>query len=189
MLYLVRHAHADYSPDEMRGLSPAGRAAARRLADILAGRRIAHIYSSPYTRAVETVQPLAERCGLTIQVEHDLRERHLSPGPLDDFERWLAATWRDFDLAYPGGESSAAAQARVTRAIYRIAVDVEGRSVAIASHGNALALFLRTLDSAVDYDFWTRMSMPDVYVVGGQHPTTWSYQRLEYLDDRGVQSE
>lgn len=177
MIYLVRHAHADYSPDEMRGLSASGRAAATRLADILEEGGIARIHSSPYRRAIETVQPLADRLQLPIQVEHDLRERRLSTGPVDDFQRWLEASWRDFDLAYPGGESSRTAQARVSRAIHRIAA-AEGRNVAIASHGNALALFLRTLDASVDFAFWARMSMPDVYVVDGADATTWSYRRL-----------
>jgi phosphohistidine phosphatase SixA len=32
MLFLVRHAHSDYSPDETRSLSESGRQAARRVA-------------------------------------------------------------------------------------------------------------------------------------------------------------
>ena len=68
-----------------------------------------------------------KRCGRlpivsgTIEIDSDLRERHLSAGPLDDFTAALEATWRDFDLVHAGGESSAAAQARVSRAIRRIA--------------------------------------------------------------------
>lgn len=182
MLFLVRHAHSDYSPDEMRALSASGRVEAQRIADVLEGHGIAHIYSSPYTRAVETLQPLADRLRLPIQVDHDLRERHLSAGPLDDFQRFLEATWRDFDVAYPGGESSSTAQARVRSAIHRIAGAAEGRNVAIATHGNALALFLRTLDSRVDFDFWARMSMPDVYAIDGANPSAWSYRRVWSAD-------
>jgi 2,3-bisphosphoglycerate-dependent phosphoglycerate mutase len=178
MLFLVRHAHSDYGPDEMRALSASGHRAAQRIADLLQDRAIGLIVSSPYTRAVQTVQPLADRLGISIQVDADLRERHLSAGPLDEFQRRLEATWRDFDLAYPGGESSTAAQARVSRAIRRIVESAGNRNVVVASHGNALALFLRTIDSTIDFQFWSRMSMPDVYAVAPQNDTAWSYQRI-----------
>jgi len=178
MLFLVRHAHSDYGPDEMRALSESGRRAAHRIADLLQDRGITMIVSSPYTRAVQTVQPLADRLGMSIQLDSDLRERLLSTGPLDDFQRRLEATWSDFDLSYPGGESSAAAQARVSQAIRRIVGTAGDRHVAVASHGNALALFLRTIDSTIDFQFWSRMSMPDVYAVAPHNDTAWSYQRI-----------
>jgi 2,3-bisphosphoglycerate-dependent phosphoglycerate mutase len=177
-LFLVRHAHSDYTPDEMRGLSPSGREDALRVADLLAGHEISAIVSSPYTRAVETVQPLADRLGLSIEIDSELRERCLSTGSLDDFERCLEATWLDLDLTYPGGESSAAAQARISRAIRRIAAAHRDGHVAIASHGNVLSLFLRTLDAQVDFAFWMGMSKPDVYVLDPLDETTWSHRRL-----------
>ena len=177
MLFLVRHAHSDYGPDERRGLSAAGRAAAARVADILASQRIERIYSSPYARAIETVQPLADRLGVPVALDDDLRERRLAGGPLDDFRATLEGTWRDFALVPPGGESSATAQARVTGAIRRIAATTPG-PIAIASHGNALALFLRTLDAGVDFSFWARMSTPDVFVVERAGPDPWTFRRL-----------
>lgn len=177
MLFLVRHAHAHYRPDESRGLSEDGWRAAHRVADSLDGHGIAWIVSSPSTRAVQTVQPLADRLGLHIHLDPDLRERLLSTGPVDDFERCVEATWEDFDLAHPGGESNAAAQARVTRAIRRIARSAGDRHVAIATHGNVLALFLRTLDPSVGFGFWARMSMPDVYAVDAPAGAAWSYRR------------
>lgn len=124
------------------------------------------------------MQPLADRLRLTIEIDPDLRERHLSSEPLDDFTAALAATWRDFDLVHHGGESSAAAQARVTRAIRRIAARGDSRNVVIATHGNALALFLRTLDARVDFAFWNGMSLPDVYAVEPRPDDAWSYWRV-----------
>jgi 2,3-bisphosphoglycerate-dependent phosphoglycerate mutase len=176
MLYLIRHAHAPYEPDETRGLSVEGRAAADRVAELLAGAGIGSIHSSPYTRAIETVQPLADRLGLPVAIHEDLRERRLAHGPVDDFRAAVAATWRDFALVHPGGESSAAAQARVAAAIHGIAAASDA-PVAIASHGNALALFLRTLDASVDYAFWSRMTVPDVFAVD-RSARPWAFQRL-----------
>jgi broad specificity phosphatase PhoE len=177
MLYLVRHAHSVYGPDEMRELSPSGHEAAGRVADLLAGRGMSRIVSSPYTRAIQTVRPLAERLGLSIEIDANLRERLLCTEVLDDFHGPLERVWQDFEFAYPGGESSAAAQARVRKAIERIVEYSAGHSVAVASHGNALALFLRTLDPSVDFEFWMRMSTPDVYEVDVARPG-WAYRRL-----------
>jgi broad specificity phosphatase PhoE len=162
----------------MRGLSDAGRRESRRVADLLEGRGVAAIISSPYTRAIQTVQPLADRLGMTIGIDPDLRERHLSPDPLDDFQASLEATWRDFDRALPGGESCAAAQARVSRAIRRIAATADSGDIVIGSHGTALSLFLRTIDPTVDFAFWTRMSLPDVYAVTTSAEGAWSYRRV-----------
>ena len=162
----------------MRALSQAGRRESQRVADLLEGHDVAAIVSSPYTRAIQTVQPLADRLGMTIEIDPDLRERHLASSPLNDFQASLEATWRDFDLALPGGESSAAAQSRVSRTIHRIAATGESRDVVIATHGNALSLFLRTLDPSVDFAFWMRMSLPDVYAVATSPEGAWSYRRV-----------
>lgn len=168
----------------MRGLSAVGRQQSERVADLLEGQDIAAIISSPYTRAIQTVQPLADRLRMTIEIDHDLRERHLASGPLDDFRASLEATWQDFALVHPGGESSAAAQARVSQAIRRIAALGNSRAVVVATHGNALALFLRTLDASVDFAFWNGMSLPDVYAVETR-PDAWSYRRA-WVDVSGL---
>ena len=165
----------------MRGLSDAGRQQSERVADLLEAQDVAAIISSPYTRAIQTVQPLADRLRMTIAIDSDLRERLLSSGPLDDFKTSFEATWRDFHLVHPGGESSAAAQARVSRAIRRIAALGDDRDVVIATHGNALSLFLRTLDESVDFAFWTGMSLPDVYAVETRPDDAWLYRRV-WLD-------
>lgn len=161
----------------MRGLSQAGRQQSERVADLLEGHDVAAIISSPYTRAIQTVQPLADRLRMPVEIDPDLRERRLSSRPLEDFKASLEATWRDFDLVHPGGESSAAAQIRVARAIRRTAALGGSRDIVIATHGNALSLFLRTLDARVDFAFWNGMSLPDVYAVDTR-PDAWSYRRV-----------
>ena len=45
---------------------------------------MAAIYSSPYPRAVQTVEPLSRRLGFEIGLVDDLRERLLSLGALPD---------------------------------------------------------------------------------------------------------
>ena len=110
--YLVRHAHATWTPNEDRPLSTRGRQDAFRVADVLKAYPITHIYSSPYRRARETVEPLAERIHLPINELGGLRERQLAAGPVDDFDAAVEATWRDPSFSHPGGETNAAAQGR-----------------------------------------------------------------------------
>ncbi|MCE2532297.1 MAG: histidine phosphatase family protein [Acidimicrobiia bacterium] len=78
-LYLIRHADAGkrdpYSPgDHLRGLSEDGQRQARRIADRLGDAGVTRVFSSPYPRCVETVEPLARRLGLEVEPEPLLAE-------------------------------------------------------------------------------------------------------------------
>ena len=71
-LFLVRHAKAGsrsgwVGPDEARPLSKGGREQAENMARTLAERPVRRILSSPYTRCVETVGPLATKLGLPVE--------------------------------------------------------------------------------------------------------------------------
>jgi 2,3-bisphosphoglycerate-dependent phosphoglycerate mutase len=79
--YLLRHAHADWAPDEQRPLSAEGQKDALRVAELLGKSPITRIYSSPYLRARQTVSPLAERLSLPMHIEPGLRERELGDAP------------------------------------------------------------------------------------------------------------
>jgi 8-oxo-(d)GTP phosphatase len=78
-LFVVRHARAGHrdkwdGPDEARPLSKAGRRQAHAVTEQLERAPITSIYSSPYVRCTETVQPLAERLGCTVQKADELAE-------------------------------------------------------------------------------------------------------------------
>jgi 8-oxo-dGTP diphosphatase len=89
-LYLIRHAkagdrHGFDGDDSLRPLSRAGREQATLLADLLAGSphgpeqlapaaAPARVLSSPAQRCIETVEPLAERVGVHVEVVDWLAE-------------------------------------------------------------------------------------------------------------------
>jgi 8-oxo-dGTP diphosphatase len=78
-IYFVRHAKAgDRSswsgPDSERPLSKAGRQQAHKLGKRLGAVGVTTLVSSPYVRCVETLEPLAERTGLSIDVDDRLTE-------------------------------------------------------------------------------------------------------------------
>ncbi|HWG85568.1 MAG TPA: histidine phosphatase family protein [Deinococcales bacterium] len=168
---LIRHAEPVPPGDPRfeendRPLSDRGRVQAMELASGLGGMDIAAVYSSPYPRAVQTVQPLADARRLTVTTVPDLRERLLSPQPLPDWREHLEAAWRDHDYCLPGAESGRAAQARAMAALEEIAArHPQGGTVALGSHGNLIALVLHAAEPGVDYAFWSQIPMPALYVL------------------------
>lgn len=162
-LYLVRHAHANWIPDENRSLSERGYVDAHRVADLLQHFPITAIYSSPYRRARETIAPLAERLAMPVSMAPQLRERLLSGTPVDDFDAAVRATWDDFSFSHPGGETNAAAQQRVVTFVEALYSQHQGQHVVLSTHGNLLALLLQHVEPSVDFAFWQSLTMPDVF--------------------------
>jgi 8-oxo-dGTP diphosphatase len=79
IVYLVRHARAGRraewdGDDRLRPLDERGRRQAEGLVAQLAGREFRRILSSPYVRCVETVLPLAEARGLSVEPDDALAE-------------------------------------------------------------------------------------------------------------------
>jgi phosphohistidine phosphatase SixA len=72
-LFLVRHAEAaPGEPDELRPLTPAGRAVARDLGERLAPERLDAVVSSPLLRARETAEQIARAAGLAPEADERL---------------------------------------------------------------------------------------------------------------------
>lgn len=165
-LYLIRHADVDYSPDEQRPLSARGQEQAYQLAKLLGGYPIIRIYSSPATRALQTVAPLASKLGVGIQLEPALLERRLgSESDGADFFSMVERTWQDPSFAYSGGESNTVAQQRGIALIQRLIRQQAGKHLVLSTHGNLLTLIMHNYDPQCDYAFWKSLSMPDVYVM------------------------
>jgi 2,3-bisphosphoglycerate-dependent phosphoglycerate mutase len=177
-LLVIRHAESPWSPDEMRPLSESGRAASEDLVELLAARGLGAIYSSPYRRATETVEPLAAHLNLPIHEVEDLRERTL--GSISDvpFVEAVAATFSDFDHVYPGGESSRSAQQRAVRAIDRIIEAHPAGRAAVATHGNLMTLYLNALCRDVGFQFWRSLTLPDVYDVSSSGSEKLTFERI-----------
>jgi 2,3-bisphosphoglycerate-dependent phosphoglycerate mutase len=166
---LVRHAEpvpvgTPEVADDDRGLTDAGRAAAVQLAEELDAWELTAIYSSPYARAVETVQVIAERRRMPVQVLDDLRERRLSLELHAEWRESLRRSWSDADFSLPGAESGRAAQRRgmATLDLLRVRHPDGGRLV-LGSHGNLVSLVLSVLEPGVGFDFHMAMPMPAIY--------------------------
>ncbi|WP_240415544.1 histidine phosphatase family protein [Paenibacillus periandrae] len=169
-IYWVRHAESPFSleNERLRGLSPEGFTNAAAVAEILAQEQLEAVVSSPYTRAVQTVEGAAAKLGLTIELEENLRERPLAS--LDhviedhDFMAAIERAFSDHDYALPGGESNHEAQRRGMEALQRVLDRHQGKRIAIGTHGNIMTILLSYWDKeAYGLAFWKQISKPDIY--------------------------
>jgi 2,3-bisphosphoglycerate-dependent phosphoglycerate mutase len=168
-IYLVRHAESQPSadvPEPQWPLSARGAEQARALVPAMRALGIGTIYSSPYPRALHTLTPLADALGKQVMVVHELHERVLSRRNLNE-EFWptIERYWQDSEWALPDGESNRVCAQRMVNAIDELAVRHPGEVLALASHGNALALYLGTIDRSFGYAQWRAMRTPDLFCV------------------------
>ncbi|PFA69539.1 histidine phosphatase family protein [Bacillus sp. AFS015802] len=163
-VYLVRHAHSVYSPEELtRPLSEKGKRDAHDVTGRLMKEKIDAVCSSPYKRAVETVEGLALHIGQEIQVVEAMRERTLSSVPVDNFQEAISMVWGDPAFSFEGGESNLTAQKRGVQGIKKIVEEYNGKNVVIGTHGNIMVLIMNHFDESYDVDFWRQLEMPDIY--------------------------
>lgn len=163
MLYLVRHCQTSgQEPDAP--LTPLGLEQAETLAAFLSERGIKRIVSSTHLRARQSVEPLAARLGLPVETDARLIERVLSTETLPDWRERLLATWADFDLTLPGGESSRTATTRGLAALDD-ALAADRLPVVVVAHGNLISLLLHALDGRPGYETWERLTNPDLFLI------------------------
>jgi 2,3-bisphosphoglycerate-dependent phosphoglycerate mutase len=114
-----------------------------RLADHLETMGVELLVSSPYTRAQQSVAPLAQRLRLPVEIDPRLAERVLSAEPLEHWREAIRQTFEELDLAWPGGESSRTAMARGRAAVDTLMARPAGVMV-VVTHGNLMTLILRS---------------------------------------------
>ncbi len=123
-------------------LSELGEKQARKICEFLADKNIDVIYSSPLSRAVETVTPLAKKLGKSIIPDERFIEVY--------FGRWEGKEkdylvdnepnfkkWCNFPLlAYPNdGENPLTAYKRFIRGMDELVKKHEGKNIVISAHG------------------------------------------------------
>src|SRR5947208_13344528 len=146
---LVRHAEAVTGAgwenrDDERPLSDAGSRAARELAEELDPYGLTSIYSSPMPRALQTVEPLAQRREMEITLLPDLRERETSAVARAEWREHLERSWTNPDYAPPGSETGRAAQRRALPVLALLRAPYPGGGPAlVATHGTLPALVLQ----------------------------------------------
>jgi 2,3-bisphosphoglycerate-dependent phosphoglycerate mutase len=183
-IIMVRHADSPFifGEERTRGLSEEGFADAKRVADLLSQIEIDHIISSPYIRAIQTVQYLADNKGLPVILYEELIERSIKG--LDYKAIWdllfkaIEKSFIDLDYALEGGESTRMAQKRAIPTIEEMLKDYHGKTVIIGTHGNIMTIIMNHYNKNYGFDFWNSTSKPDIYKMTFQGQKLESIERL-----------
>lgn len=177
-IYLVRHAHSIYTADELnRPLSEKGYRDAEKIRSNLLTENIDVVFSSPYKRAIQTVEGIAKHIGTEIIIEDGFKERKIAEGVVGNFESNMTKLWTNFNFAFEGGESNLVAQKRGIYSLNKLLNKYKGKNIVIGTHGNIMVLIMNFFDEIYDYEFWKNLSMPDIYklsfndVSQGKSPT------------------
>lgn len=160
-LYIVRHCKAQGQESEA-ALTVEGQAEALALRSFFQQKRVDRIISSPFKRAIQSIEPLAAERGVAIEEDHRLKERELSDRPLSDWLEKLERTYSDKNLAYSGGESSHAATERA-KAVIDERMQQDEEAVLLVTHGNLMSLILGEYIENFGFEEWKKLSNPDVY--------------------------
>jgi 2,3-bisphosphoglycerate-dependent phosphoglycerate mutase len=162
-LYVIRHCKATGQQPEAE-LSTEGTVQAKTLAHFLSESKIERIVSSPFLRAIQSIEPLARSLNLEIETDERLIERILGDTSPSMWLPCLRETFTNLDLSFPGGESSRTAQMRAVSVLQDI-LDSKSQITALVSHGNLNTLLLNHFDKTIGFSTWEQMTNPDVFRV------------------------
>jgi probable phosphoglycerate mutase len=145
-------------------LSEKGRAQADAAAERIAALRRppVAVYASPLERAMETAKPIASRLGLRVKVERGLVECDYGSWTGEELRKlrrlreWRTVQQLPSAFSFPGGESFAQMQVRVTGTIDRLSESHPGQTFVAVSHADAVKAVIAAT-AAVPLDLFQRL--------------------------------
>jgi broad specificity phosphatase PhoE len=178
-LILIRHGETDWNVDgRWQGqadvpLNAHGRQQAMQIAKTLASKDISAIYSSDLGRAVETAETLARFKRLSVHIDRRLREIHQGDWQgllVTEIKARYAGLFDErmnnpLEIAPPGGETVSQLKERILLAINEIIQEYPHETVAVVSHGFALALLRTHLNQLPIEQVWTSLPDPGQWTV------------------------
>ena len=142
---LVRHGRTDYNEkhhfdtvDKAR-LTDEGKTQAQTVMDELRNTTIDVIYSSPMSRCMDTITPLAIACGLAVEQDARLWEYRRPTFQDKQLSNWADVRWENEPIAETD-ETSQQLYTRVSGFLDEILKKHAGKTVVICTHGGPLLL-------------------------------------------------
>ncbi|GLI83463.1 phosphoglycerate mutase [Rossellomorea marisflavi] len=169
IIYLIRHGDSPKTgeAERLRGLSEKGQADAERVTELLKDEGIDVFVSSPYKRAVLTIEELASLSGKDVLLYEELKERVFSSGVnrMADAELYplLEKSFKNPHYSLPGAESNAGCQVRAVEVVKKLLSLHQGHKIAVGTHGAVMTLMIQHFDERVGLDFLLGTSKPDIY--------------------------
>lgn len=151
LVLLVRHGQTPTTgttlPGRAKGLHLAdtGRAQAERAAERIGRlKKVAAVYASPLERTRETAAPIGRAVGQRVRVDRGLLECDFGDwtgAPLKDLRKrpeWKTVQQYPSGFRFPGGESFAEMQTRITGAIDQLVARHRGETIVAVSHADPI---------------------------------------------------
>lgn len=162
-LYVIRHCEAEGQPRESQ-LTEKGMKQAEYLSNFFSKMKLDRIISSPFLRAIQSIEPLSKKTNIKIEIDERLSERILSTTNLPDWYEKLKETFIEMELKFEGGESSREAMNRIVNVVEEV-FKSESENTVIVSHGNIISLLLIHYNSDFDFESWKNLSNPDIFQI------------------------
>ncbi|WP_087001912.1 histidine phosphatase family protein [Rhizobium sullae] len=182
-IVLIRHSIPfieENTPSIDWKLSAAGEAAAIKLAKYLSGFSVKKILSSPEKKAHQTATLIADRLGLPILIDPDLREHGRSKvGYIAraDFDAGITRLLENPHQLIFGDESADAVFNRMDQAVARARMPQAGSGdLMVVSHGTAISIYAARVLRVDPPAFWRSLSMPTAIVLNGNEMTAINVQ-------------
>lgn len=158
-VYFVRHAQPNYKnhDDESRELTRKGMEDRKLVTEFLRDKSVDAVLSSPYRRAVQTVEHFAKTNNLPIITVSDFRERRVENTWIDDFDGFCRRQWDNFDYKLSDGESLREVQQRNIAALRAVLEVYQDKTVVVGSHGTALSTIINFYDASFEYEDFQRI--------------------------------
>lgn len=160
---IIRHCEAE-GQSSNSPLTERGFTQANNLSNFLSDIKVDRIISSPFLRAIQTIEPFAKNKNIEIEIDSRLTEHILSSIFFPDWMDKLEATFNDMNVKYEGGESSNEAIKRIVAVVNDIMVSVWENTI-IVSHGGMISLLMNHYNKNFGFDQWKNLSNPDVYLL------------------------
>lgn len=165
-ILLLRHAQVERSKEVLNSQWPLtlqGKQSAIELVDFLKSFKIDCIYSSPYRRTIETVEPIAESLSLHINIDVGLKGRKMpksvSLNPWTFFEdSWNNNQYKIFD-----SESGEECANRAINTLTHIGSLNKNKCILVCSHSNLIGYFLKSIDNTLPFSWFKNMKCPALF--------------------------
>ena len=168
-IYLVRHGDSPKldGNERTRGLTEKGKMDAKRITAMLLHEGVDVFFSSPYKRAVLTIENLAKVADKEVQIREDLKEVVFACDdkimPDSELYPLVNKMFVDRELCSPGGDTALSCQERSVAILMEILKTNSGQRIVIGTHGAVMTLMMGYFNSKYDFDFLMKTSKPDVY--------------------------
>ncbi|EEL80915.1 Phosphoglycerate mutase [Bacillus cereus AH1271] len=186
---MVRHGESPKleGNERTRGLTEKGSLDAHRVTDILKTEGIDTFISSPYKRAVLTIEKSADFYEKEVVVYENLKEcMFLSEDKIiSDKEVYplVKNMFSDPDFALTEGEPYKDCQRRIVKVLKEILMDFQGQKVVIGTHGLVMTLMMNYFDNQYGFEFLIHASKPDIYKLEFKDEQLMNVERL-WIGDR-----